>query len=368
MLKHFILFCVLVGTLNSAYSQTCTISGTSPLNWVNPGPACSEGGNAGGASILVIPAGFTVTFDSNSDTWAGTRIDVYGTLSITKDVTINSSIAVHSGGLLKLESKLFMGSSSGCGYGLSIRPGGTVDVGGTGSDRLSICGVELMKGNGGCNSCGGDNSGDCAYNGQPYCEPTTGFTGPLGYDEDGYDIVLPIKLVSFSASQNSDVVLLNWTTSSQENFDKFIVEHSIDGKNFDTLGVVYGTGNTKLLMNYSITDSNPVIGKNYYRLKSIDYDLTFEYSAVKMAEFKGSKNVIVFPNPASEPFINVHTNFSPQEDDRIEIYDNVGLKLMHFTVAANNNILQFNNKLKHGAYLLRYVSNGHSQVVRFYVK
>jgi hypothetical protein len=367
-MQRVVLILVLASIASLAHSQTCTVTGTSPLNWVNPGPTCSEGGNAGSATILVIPAGFTLTFDSNGDTWTGTRIEVYGTLLITKDVTINSSITVYNGGTLQLLSKLNMGAGSGCGYGLSIQIGGTVDVGGTGSDRLSICGVELMKGNGACNSCGGTNSGTCAYDGNPYCEPTGGFQGPLGYDEDGYDIVLPITLASIGAQASDHSIELDWSTASEINFHYFVIEHSIDGRNFDSLGVVFGTGNSKALLKYSFSDLSPLIGKNYYRLRSVDHDFTFEYSPLVGAEFKGKKNVVVYPNPTVTGGINVRMNFSPQEGDRIEIYNNLGLKLMEYPVADYENALQFNNSIKQGSYLLRYVSNAHTQVIRFFNK
>src|SRR5688500_9085341 len=122
----------------SVYAQTCTITGSSPLNWNNPGPSP--------CTVLVIPAGFTVIFNSTGDTWSGTRIDVYGTLQISHDAVINSSIMVYSGGLLTLGAKLSLGSAAGCGFGLGIKNGGTVDAGSTGSDRLSICGKDMMKG------------------------------------------------------------------------------------------------------------------------------------------------------------------------------------------------------------------------------
>jgi hypothetical protein len=367
-IEGFALFFLMCSFSISSYSQTCTVTGTSPLNWANPGPSCNEGGNAGSYNVLVIPAGFTVVFNSTNDTWEGTRIDVYGTLQIDKDVTIKSSITVYNGGLLKLQAKLFIGVSPGCGYGLSIKPGGTVDVGGTGSDRLSICGAELMKGNGACNSCGGTNSGTCAYNGSPYCEPSGGFTGPLGYDENGYDVVLPIKLTSLEGHQVDNLIHLNWSTGSEENFDKFIVEHSTDGQNFDSIGYVRGAGNSKQLLKYSFIDQSPILGKNYYRLKSVDYDLSFEYSPLIRADFLGAKNIMVYPNPTESGSINVQTNFSPQEGDRIEIYDNLGLKLMQFNVQDNISLLQFNQSIKQGSYLLRYVSIAHSQVIRFNTK
>jgi hypothetical protein len=100
----------------------------------------------------------------------------------------------------------------------------------------------------------------------------------------------------------------------------------------------------------------------------VDYDLTFEYSPLVVAEFNGNKNVTVYPNPASGDNINVRTNFSPQEGDRIEIYDHLGLKLMEFKISDYENVLQFNGSIKQGSYLLRYVSRTYTQVVRFHGK
>jgi hypothetical protein len=362
-----IVLCLLFLTTyaGEAFSQICTVTGTSPLNWPAAGASCSEGGTAVGKTILIIPANFTVIFDTNTDTWTGTRIDVYGTLQIDKDVQINSSITVYNGGKLILLSKLSMGSSPGCGFGLSIKPGATVDVGGAGSDRLSICGKELMKGNGSCNSCGGDNSGDCLYDGKPYCEPTGGFTGPLGYDEEGYDVVLPIKLASITAKSNGESICLNWSTASEKNFNYFVIEASTDGQQFDSLGVVPGQGESNQILKYTYTDVFPMIGKNYYRLKSVDHDLTFEYSPLVVEDFYGSKNVVVFPNPAIDNTITVQPNFSIQEGDRIEIYDNVGVMILALDVSDNGGVLPLNNALKQGSYLLRYVSHAHTQIIRF---
>src|SRR5689334_21468545 len=106
-MRSLILVLVGVGASILATPQNCTITGTSPLNWNNASvPSCSEGGTASGKSVLIIPAGFTLVFDSNGDTWTGTRIDVYGTLDITFDVVINANITVYNGGLVTLYKKL----------------------------------------------------------------------------------------------------------------------------------------------------------------------------------------------------------------------------------------------------------------------
>lgn len=363
-----LLLLIVIGIYSSiSYGQNCTVTGTSPLNWTNPGPACVEGGNAGANTVLIIPAGFTVVFDNNSDTWTGTRIDVYGTLTIDADVTINADIVVYGTGRVNLQSKLSLGTAAGCGYDLSIRTNGKVDVGGTGSDRLNICGVDIMKGNGACNSCGGTNSGACAYNGNPYCEPTGGFTGPLGYNQGGYSAALPITLINLSSQQNKNNIELRWATLMELNFDKFLIERSNNGKDFTVIGEQKGNGNSNTRIDYSYIDKSPLIGKNYYRLKALDLDASFEYSPLVVTDFDGPKNISVYPNPSDGNTVFVLANFENEEEATIQVFDNLGVKVRELTTDGIENKIYFNS-LKQGSYLLKYTSAKHSQVVRFSVK
>ena len=352
----------------SAFSQTCTVTGTSPLNWVNPGPSCSEGGNAGSKTILVIPAGFTVVFDGTSDTWTGTRIDVYGTLSITADAVINASLVVYNGGLVDLSKKLDLGSSSGCGYTVTIKTGGTIDVGSTGTDRLSICDVNIMKGAGACNSCSGTNSGACAYNGNPYCEPTGGFKGPLGYTESGYNSALPIKLSYFNCLPDQNGVAMQWATSMQENFDKFIIQRSTDGIHFDSIGFVKGEGYNiyNVESKYTFVDEYPVMGVSYYRLKAVDLDYSVEYFKVVSITYTGKKKIWIEPNPMHGTSIQLKTNFVPEAVDRILIYNNLGIQLGGYSIIENK--IEFSTPLTPGVYIIKYMIAGTELMTRALVQ
>ncbi len=355
-----------------SYAQTCTVTGTSPLNWPTNGSGivCSEGGNPVGRATLIIPAGFTVIFNDNADTWTGTTIEIYGTLSVTANPTINSSIVVNNGGLLSISGKLSIGSTAGCPYNLIVRSGGTVDVATTGTDRLSICGVEVLKGNGSCNDCGGTNSGQCPYNGQPYCEPAGGFTGPSGFDGGGYNSTLPVKLLYFLTDIEEEAVRLDWATSVEENFYKFIIERSVDGLTFAEIGAVNGKGfNTyDMESKYSFADEAPLLGFNYYRLKAVDLDETFEYFGVKAVKVSGSKKLVVYPNPSSGQLIGFRTNFGPEESDRIVLTDQLGVEI--FSAMANN--IQNNFSLPYtpapGVYMLRYISKEFEETARVVIR
>jgi hypothetical protein len=208
-----------------------------------------------------------------------------------------------------------------------------------GSNQISIGGIEYWRGS------NGDVKG-------------VGTLQPGG--------ALPITLISFTAMDVEHSIHLKWVTAMERNFSHFELEKSNGNLNFIPIARIEGKGGLEVITAYNYLDSLPQSGKNYYRLKSVDYDHTFEYSPVVVAHSKTEKQIVVFPNPTAEGNISVRTNFSPQEGDRIEIYNSLGLKLQEFNIIEYENVLPFNDTIKQGSYLLRYVSPTHSQVVRFY--
>ena len=88
--------------------------------------------------------------------------------------------------------------------------------------------------------------------------------------------VLPVNLTEFNAQKNTDGVLLQWITATELNVAKFSVEKSKDGMSFSQMGVVEATNQT--LAKYSFTDLKPEEAVNFYRLKMVDKDGSYEYS------------------------------------------------------------------------------------------
>lgn len=346
-----------------ALAQVCTVTGTSPLNWTNPGPSCAEGGNAGGATILIVPAGFTLVFNNNGDTWTGTRIEVYGTLSITApgQVTINSSIVVKNGGTLAINSKLNLGSSTGCGYTLIVETGGTVDIVGSTPDRLNICGVEIARGGGaGCNP--------YPAGPLPYCEPGGGFTGPTGFDENGYNPSLPVTLVYFFATGTGNQIILTWATEKEEGFDRFVIQRADSNFSFEDLGELPGAGyNTHSLRKYEFIDRHPLIGTHYYRLQAVDLDGSFEYFGPVSVVYQGEKIIWVSPNPCSGNEVGLYTNFAPGDADRIYLINQAGVVCAEARAADVIGQLNLVTPLQPGVYMLKYSSATFSKMVRFVV-
>jgi hypothetical protein len=103
--------------------------------------------------------------------------------------------------------------------------------------------------------------------------------------------VLPITLYNFEGKSITGENHITWSTASETNNDYFTLERSVDGKNFETVAVIDGAGNSAKPLNYSYVDTKFERTVNYYRLKQTDHDRTFSYSSSIVVDNSRSKNV-----------------------------------------------------------------------------
>lgn len=358
------------------WGQTCTIScpGAPPcsINWNNASPpTCDEGGNANspGVTTLIISDGVTLNFDSNGDTWTGTEIIVFGEFIqvFTGGNTINANLIIKSGGFVEILNQLLLGSNSPtCDYTIKVEAGGILTVpGGPGADdKLKICGNEIIR-SGPMVSCNVYDPDADPPTPIPYCNPDGGFLGPIDFDKDG---VQPVELIYFTAKKSLSDIKLSWATSKEENFSHFVVQHAANGVDFSDLTEIRGAGyNTESINRYTYTHAIPLIGHNYYRLKAIDLNGEFEYFGPVVERFNGSKALWINPNPSSAEKVEFKTNFTPEESDRIQVYNQVGLVMADVMVNQLAGVVYFNEPLKPGSYILRYATINETKFARFVV-
>lgn len=179
---------------------------------------------------------------------------------------------------------------------------------------------------------------------------------------------LPIELLFFKAKQTNDTQLLEWATATERNFDFFSVQHSVDGVNFKEIEQVKGHGTSKERIDYSFENRNPLLGKNYYRLKSVDFDGSSEYSRVVLVEQVGEKTFVVAPNPSSGTSISLIMNFVPEQNTHVTIFDNSGMVVGVYEPIDSFHSIAFQNTLKSGLYFARFVSRNYVKVERFVVR
>jgi len=162
--------------------------------------------------------------------------------------------------------------------------------------------------------------------------------------------ILPVELSSFSAISDKNQVTLHWQTAQEINNDYFQIERkTTQSQTWAPIGKILGEGNSETTIRYSFTDTKPVNGLNYYRLKQIDYDGQFEYSEMVSVEIKNTISIDVFPNPtAAELTIVAPADFTKGE---IRLYNTSGKMLISKTI-NNRNYLNLSD-LNSGIYFFR---------------
>ncbi|RQO29838.1 hypothetical protein DBR32_14740 [Taibaiella sp. KBW10] len=118
-----------------------------------------------------------------------------------------------------------------------------------------------------------------------------------------WSLPLPVSLLYFQASKQSGSILLQWATASEQNSKGFEIERSSNGSVWNNIGFLFslsadGNSNTKL--SYSFKDAQPFPAMNYYRLKQIDFDGKYEYSAVRTIAFANETSINIYPNPVTD--------------------------------------------------------------------
>ncbi len=191
-------------------------------------------------------------------------------------------------------------------------------------------------------------------------------------EECGLITPLPVELLSFEGEATKAGVLLSWVTASEKDNDRFEVERSADGKMFALIGSVKGKGTTQAKQTYSMRDTKAAAGTQYYRLKQVDLDGTFEYSkviAVENGQMTAASKMVVAPNPVSGGQFTVALNSA--EAAQLQIMDMNGRMVYNQNVAQGTrevNLNAQNLNLRSGMYIINLKSNTATSNAKFIVR
>ncbi len=164
---------------------------------------------------------------------------------------------------------------------------------------------------------------------------------------ENQDASLPVTLVSFKAAKQENIVQLSWQTTGEVNASHFDVQRSADARTWQALGTVAakGSGSYTFTDNPSLStlnrsgDRSPLstfnfpfstaaaAAFNYYRLKIVDMDGSYAYSAIRAVSFKKSESIVsenkLYPNPSAKGMVILETA-SGLADPAIRVFDGLG--------------------------------------------
>jgi hypothetical protein len=180
---------------------------------------------------------------------------------------------------------------------------------------------------------------------------------------------LSTDIISFSAKAEGGNTKLSWTTSREEEAIQYVIERSLDGKNFSAAVTINGYNNSDDVNYYSWTEptSNQTV---YYRIRLISAQKQKISRIVKVSTNDKGEEVNVL-NPFNE-ILTVTINTSETQLIHLNLIDNSGriIRSQKFTLTSgsNNLLMHDTGNLPGGLYTLQVQFNANKIISKRVMK
>jgi hypothetical protein len=167
---------------------------------------------------------------------------------------------------------------------------------------------------------------------------------------------LPLKLESFTGKFTGSKVLLNWKTASDLNMKKFVIERRGDFGSYKEIGTVNAAVNQSANQLYYFTDALPGQGKNYYRIKLVNFSNDITYSnELLLTSSQPMPGISIYPNPVNDVMtISFKTTINHSYKVKLFTLVNQVIKEVNFTASGTDKLeIHRTNDMGSGIYFIK---------------
>ncbi len=179
--------------------------------------------------------------------------------------------------------------------------------------------------------------------------------------------MLPVELISFKGELIDLKTKLEWKTATEENVNGFIIEKSADAREWEVIELVTANNTGS---DYIAWDNVPFEGFNYYRLKIMDLDGSYEYSKIINVVLDHENSVgEIIPNPVRNDF-SLSIDALQNTKAQVQISNNLGQVLFAGSQSINkgeSNLSFSTNEFPNGIYWIRIIIEGNNFIRKFEV-
>jgi len=167
---------------------------------------------------------------------------------------------------------------------------------------------------------------------------------------------LPVLISNYSIDKRGSIVKMQWSTLSELNAMKFVMERGMDGINFTSINHIAAYNSAH---NYELVDPTPLPGRNFYRLLLIDKDNRQTIFPVKSVNFEKNELAafVVLVNPVTDKKMNLRLN--AEGSFTLCLYNQSGQQVMNRVISGPVASIQVNlpGTLASGLYSLLLVKD-----------
>ena len=165
-----------------------------------------------------------------------------------------------------------------------------------------------------------------------YCVPFTLAAENQSHSPTGFSGNVPVTLLDFETKVDGNNTRITWTTAQEVNSEKFVLQHSYDGRIFTDLKNIPSAGNSDREVGYQHLHKNLKPGNHYYRLQQYDFDGTMEDFGVRVATIGENKRLSAWPTITTD-ILNIA---GANDGQPYEVYNSLGQKVMHGTLVESS--------------------------------
>jgi hypothetical protein len=182
--------------------------------------------------------------------------------------------------------------------------------------------------------------------------------------------VLPVEWLSIDAIPHQKHINLLWSTASEINSSYFEIERSSNANEWNKIGEIPAAEYSLEVSKYLFKDYEVERGKiYYYRIKQIDQDGRYSYSAVVDGKLENIWDFYVRPNPAYE-VVHMTIDIPNVNDVEVKIFASDGKMVKSFTLTSSGKGINEHiiiDDLPVGAYVAHINSIGYRESMRFII-
>ncbi len=181
---------------------------------------------------------------------------------------------------------------------------------------------------------------------------------------DNYTLLLPVKMISFSAQSKNQSVAINWSATNENDLKYYVVQKSSNGSKWNDIRTVMpGATATN---NYFVTDAEENAGVVYYRIKQIDRNAHTIYSKMLTVRAGNISNGSITNNTVVKDAINLQITATDNDSYQVAVYTVNGGKIKQQQLAVSagfsNALVDMPAMAANGLYVLT-VTNNRGQII-----
>lgn len=176
---------------------------------------------------------------------------------------------------------------------------------------------------------------------------------------------LAVSMTDYRITKEDNYAVIEWTTSSETNAGEFVMERSADGLQFYAVNKINAAG---VPNRYRLVDDSPPAGKNFYRLKLIDFDGTETIFPIVVLSFDHSDAFTVYPNPVNQPTVNI--SLPGKGRSQLLLSNQMGQEVMRWNIEDGDDAVELNLPigLSGGVYFLTLVDGDNVKARKIFIE